>query len=65
MRREWGCTYFKLDATYWATLPGGRRHDTRATRIEAYRRAGLRLPIISPRGDTKRVVMDTIRACAP
>lgn len=38
MRREWGCTYFKLDATYWGTLPEGHRHDARATRIEAYRR---------------------------
>lgn len=38
LRDEWGCTYFKLDATYWATLPGGRRHDRNATRIEAYRR---------------------------
>ena len=38
MRTEWGCTYFKLDATYWGTLPGGRRHDRNATRIEAYRR---------------------------
>jgi alpha-galactosidase len=38
MRTQWGCTYFKLDATYWGTLPGGRRHDPKATRIEAYRR---------------------------
>lgn len=38
LRAEWGCTYFKLDANYWGTLPGGRRHDPRATRIEAYRR---------------------------
>lgn len=38
MRREWGCTYFKLDATYWGTLPGGHRYDRNATRIEAYRR---------------------------
>ena len=38
MRREWGCTYFKLDATYWATIPGGHRHDPNATRVEAYRR---------------------------
>ncbi len=38
LRSEWGCTYFKLDATYWATLPGGHRHDPNATRIEAYRR---------------------------
>lgn len=38
MRRDWGCTYFKLDATYWGTLPGGHRYDPKATRIEAYRR---------------------------
>lgn len=38
LRTEWGCTYFKLDATYWATLPGGHRHDPAATRVEAYRR---------------------------
>ncbi len=38
LRQEWGCTYFKLDATYWATLPEGHRHDPSATRIEAYRR---------------------------
>jgi alpha-galactosidase len=38
MRRKWGCTYFKLDAIYWATIPGGHRYDPKATRIEAYRR---------------------------
>jgi alpha-galactosidase len=38
MRREWGCTYFKLDANFWGTLPGGTLHDPHATRIEAYRR---------------------------
>jgi alpha-galactosidase len=38
LRQEWGCTYFKLDATYWGTLPQGHRHDPNATRIEAYRR---------------------------
>jgi alpha-galactosidase len=38
LRKEWGCTYFKLDATYWATIPGGHRHDPHATRVEAYRR---------------------------
>jgi alpha-galactosidase len=38
LREEWGCTYFKLDAIYWATLPEGRRYDANATRIEAYRR---------------------------
>jgi alpha-galactosidase len=38
MRRDWGCTYFKLDANFWGALHGGRFHDPRATRIEAYRR---------------------------
>jgi alpha-galactosidase len=38
MRQEWGCTYFKLDANFWGAIHGGRFHDPRATRIEAYRR---------------------------
>jgi len=38
MKREWGCTYFKLDANFWGAIHGGRFHDLRATRIEAYRR---------------------------
>jgi len=38
MRREWGCTYFKLDANFWGAMHGGRLHDRKATRIEAYRR---------------------------
>ena len=38
MRREWGCTYFKLDANFWGAIHGGRFHDAAATRIEAYRR---------------------------
>ena len=38
MRREWGCTYFKLDANFWGAIHGGYLHDARATRIEAYRR---------------------------
>ena len=38
MRRDWGCTYFKLDANFWGAIRGGRFHDPRATRIEAYRR---------------------------
>ena len=38
MRREWGCTYFKLDANFWGAIHGGRFHDPAATRIEAYRR---------------------------
>lgn len=39
MRQEWGCTYFKLDATYWAAIHGGVHHDPNATRVEAYRQA--------------------------
>lgn len=38
MRREWGCTYFKLDANVWGALNTGHFHDPRATRVEAYRR---------------------------
>lgn len=38
MRREWGCTYFKLDANFWGAMHGGRFHDPQATRVEAYRR---------------------------
>jgi alpha-galactosidase len=38
MRQEWGCTYFKLDANFWGAMHGGRFHDRKATRIDAYRR---------------------------
>jgi len=38
MHREWGVTYFKLDANFWGAIHGGRFHDPNATRIEAYRR---------------------------
>ena len=38
MRREWGCTYFKLDANFWGAIHGGHFHDLHATRIQAYRR---------------------------
>jgi alpha-galactosidase len=38
MRREWGCTYFKLDANFWGAIHGGHFHDPCATRVEAYRR---------------------------
>jgi alpha-galactosidase len=27
MRREWGCTYFKLDANFWGAMQGGRREQ--------------------------------------
>jgi alpha-galactosidase len=38
MNREWGVTYFKLDANFWGAIHGGRFHDAQATRVEAYRR---------------------------
>lgn len=38
MKREWGCTYFKLDANFWGAIHGGTFHDSSATRVEAYRR---------------------------
>ena len=38
MRQEWGVTYFKLDANFWGAMHGGKLHDPKATRIEAYRR---------------------------
>jgi alpha-galactosidase len=38
IRHEWGCTYFKLDANFWGAMHGGRFHDPKATRVEAYRR---------------------------
>ncbi len=38
MRKEWGCTYFKLDANFWGAIHGGRFHDPKATRIQAYRK---------------------------
>jgi alpha-galactosidase len=37
MRQEWGCTYFKLDANFWGAMHGGRFHDPKASRIQAYR----------------------------
>jgi alpha-galactosidase len=38
LRRDWGMTYFKLDANFWGAMHGGRFHDPAATRVEAYRR---------------------------
>ncbi|HLK63913.1 MAG TPA: glycoside hydrolase family 36 protein [Bryobacteraceae bacterium] len=38
MRKDWGVTYFKLDANFWGAMHGGHLHDPHATRIEAYRR---------------------------
>ena len=41
MRKEWGVSYFKLDANFWGAIHGGRFHDPKATRVEAYRRGML------------------------
>ena len=38
LRDDWGVRYFKLDANVWGALHGGRFHDPKATRVEAYRR---------------------------
>lgn len=38
MNRDWGVTYFKLDANYWGAIHGGQHFEKNATRIEAYRR---------------------------
>jgi alpha-galactosidase len=38
MRKEWGVSYFKLDANFWGAIHGGRFHDPTATRVDAYRR---------------------------
>jgi alpha-galactosidase len=38
MHRQWDVAYFKLDANFWGAIHGGRFHDPKATRIEAYRR---------------------------
>jgi alpha-galactosidase len=38
LRRIWGVTYFKLDANFWGAMHGGKLHDGKATRVEAYRR---------------------------
>jgi alpha-galactosidase len=38
MHQQWGITYFKLDALYWGALNHGHFYDSKATRIEAYRR---------------------------
>ncbi len=37
MRKEWGCTYFKLDANYWGAIHGATYYRKGATRTEAYR----------------------------
>lgn len=37
MHEEWGITYFKLDANYWATIPHAKYFRKNATRTEAYR----------------------------
>ena len=48
MRHDWGCTYFKLDANFWGAIHGGHFHDPAATRIEAYRRAGMTTVVLNP-----------------
>ena len=37
MRKEWKCTYFKLDANYWGAIHGATYYQKGATRTEAYR----------------------------
>ena len=37
MYKEWGCTYFKLDANFWGAIQGGFYYDNNATRVTAYR----------------------------
>ena len=52
-----------IDAVALAGTP-----DTCRDRLAAYRRAGLALPIVSPRvsgADGKKMAMAAIRACAP
>lgn len=50
MTREWGVSYFKLDANFWGAMHGAKLHDPAATRIEAYRR-GMRA-ILRGTGDS-------------
>jgi alpha-galactosidase len=38
LRQLWGVTFFKLDANFWGAMHGGKFHDPKATRVEAYRR---------------------------
>jgi alpha-galactosidase len=38
LRQVWGVVFFKLDANFWGAMHGGKFHDAKATRIEAYRR---------------------------
>ena len=55
------------DALVGAVSVAGTPAECRE-RVEQYRRAGLPLPIISPRvsgPDGKRAALDAIRACAP
>ncbi len=38
MREDWGCSYFKLDASFWGAIHSCNHIDPKATRIAAYRR---------------------------
>ena len=62
-----GATRLVPDELIDAVAIAGTRDECRE-RIEQYRRAGLALPILSPRvagGDPRHAVMALIRACAP
>lgn len=37
MNKEWGVTYFKLDAIVWEALPFGHRYDNTKTSVEAFK----------------------------
>lgn len=49
MYKEWGCTYFKLDANFWGAIHGGVYYDKNATRVTAYR-SGMKA-ILEETGD--------------
>ena len=49
MYKEWGCTYFKLDANFWGAIQGGVYYDKNATRVTAYR-SGMKA-ILEETGD--------------
>jgi alpha-galactosidase len=49
MSKDWGCTYFKLDANFWGAIQGGFYYDKNATRVTAYR-SGMKA-ILEETGD--------------